>query len=199
MTHIDFETDFDQRLVYLEALVSGQATEIADLRTMIADLLPATKLPCHQVLAPKDCERIVKMRADLFHNLNAKQGTPKWDLKLFVWFDSTTGKNGTIQPLHFWMQPAFHAYTSGDESLLAELARKIDGRDLIGCLVHRGSKAAKASGTIKHKDHVVVRLNDELLIRVDRWNVIMTEYEASKDDRKSNTPVGRWWWNKPAD
>jgi hypothetical protein len=36
-----------------------------------------------------------------------------------------------------------------------------------------------------------------LLIRIDDWNVIFTEYEQMNEDRKAGSPVGRWWWNKP--
>ena len=101
MTEIDYNYNIEQRLSYLESLVRQQAIEITELREICDDLKPASKLAFLETLGPSDLSRIVKLRADLFHNPGAKQGTPKWDLKVFVWLDSTSGKSGTMQPLHF--------------------------------------------------------------------------------------------------
>jgi hypothetical protein len=156
---------------------------------------PVTKLPVVQTLTPGQCNRIMKLRADLFYNQYAKQGTPKYDLKLFVWFDHKDGKSGHIKPLHFWLYQADRLDPTG-ESLLARLVQACEPEWLAGCLTH------KINGTKKHKDHVAVRVNDTLMIRVgdqDEDFVVWTfdSFEELKVSEKGNSPIARWYWNRP--
>jgi len=197
MSNTDYDFNIDQRLSYLESLAHQQATEIAELREMYDVLKPASKLPFLETLTPGDLSRIVKLRFDLFYNSGAKQGTPKWDLKTFVWLDSSKGNNGTIQPFHFWLQRVeYMDIMAYDDSVLAQLARQVESGTMVGCLTHRGSKSAKAKGTVRHKDHVAVVAGNELLLRIGTWCVHSDGYESTGDGRKPGTPIGRWWWNK---
>jgi hypothetical protein len=156
-------TMYNSQDVY-ETRIAKLEHDVEGLRKLLNEVLPANKLPAMASLAPSDLDRIVKIRADLFHNPTAKQGKPKWVIKMFVWFDNKQAKQGHIKPLLFPMQIGGRFEISAyDESLFARMGRRLDETSMIGCLTH------KTRGTTKQKDHVVVRSGDALALAVNDW------------------------------
>src|SRR5271156_5508403 len=177
--------DYDTKLAELQNMLADALARIAQLEEATR---PAKKLPIVQTLTAEHCNRIVKLRADLFHNERTRQGTPKYVLKLFVWFDHTDGKSGHIKPLHVWLYPADRLDPSG-ESLLARLVRQCEPGWVAGCLT------PKTRGTTKHKDHVAIRAGDTLIFRVgdhDSW--AFDSYQELKPSEDGKSPIGRWYW-----
>jgi hypothetical protein len=180
--------DYNAMIAELRQAIEQHEKRISQLEDATRS---AKKLPNIQTLSPDQCERIVKLRADLFCNQHAKQGTPKNDLKLFVWFDQKDGKSGHIKPLHFWLYPANRLDPTG-ESLLARLVQMCEPGWLVGCVTH------KTNGTTKRKDHVAVIADTDLMIRIgdhDSW--AFDSYQELKPSEEGNSPIARWYWNRP--
>ena len=177
-------TDYDTKIAELQNTLADALTRIAQLEDATR---PAKKLPVLQTLTTDHCNRIVKLRADLFHNQIARQGTPKHVLKLFVWLDHKDGKSGHIKPLHFWLYPADRLDPNGD-NLLARLVRECEPGWFAGCLTH------KTKGTTRHKDHVAIRADDSLIFRVgdhDSW--AFDSHQELKPSEDGKSPIARWY------
>ena len=190
MTNLE---SYDERLAQLELQFQGLRAsnniethnlkcEIADLNQRLTELEAKGKpLPFCKELTREQTSRIVKIRADLFHNPDAKQGGCKHILKVFVWFDSKKGQRGSIVPLEFWLnKPA------GQSGYLTHKARK-DRPGITGTVVvedHEARcRAEWADGSV--------------ILRLGLWLKPLKEYEAIPAHNNPKAPIARWYWNKP--
>jgi hypothetical protein len=181
-------TDYDTKLAELQTMLADALARIAQLEDATR---PAKKLPIIQTLTTDHCNRVVKLRADLFHNQIARQGTPKHVLKLFVWLDHKDGKCGHLKPLHFWLYPVDRLDPNG-ESLLAQIVRQSQPSWLVGCVTH------KTNGTTKHKDHVAALDRNVLLVLVQGGlTATFDSYQELKPSEDGKSPIARWYWNRP--
>jgi hypothetical protein len=185
--------DFDGRLASLESKIRALhelhniekhdlKCEIADLNQRVFELEAKGKpLPFYKTLTREDAARIVKIRADLFHNPDAKQGGCKDILKVFVWFDSKKGQRGSLVPLEFWLnKPPKEA----------------------GNLTHKPRKDRPGiKGTVVIDDHTAQCASEwadgSVIVRFGFWLKSLKEYEAIPTHKKDGSPIARWYWNKP--
>jgi len=196
--------DYEQRIITLEGELKRTQGELKLTRHYISQIanrltaaeevitkLTASKkgLPFHERMTPEVCNRVVKLRADLFDNgAETKKGAVRYKLKLFVWLDSTNGIRGHISPLMFYLTDRLSVDIRG--GMLTH--KKKPG--IKGTMVVRDHEAAcpvtnfhafndgKPLATVAIGDHAV-------------WD--LTEYEAiTPSGGKEAEPIARWYWNK---
>lgn len=169
------ETMYNHRFLQFERRIEELELELAEMRAK------NKPLPFVRELTPDQTSRIVKLRADLFHNPEAKQGGCKWILKVFIWFDTKSGTRGSIRPLEFWLNQDTD-----------------DGRKW-GTVTHKPSKANGIKGTDKVDDHIALcDLEDyregSVGLNLCGWQILFDECQTLEP--KSKSPVARWYWNK---
>ena len=184
---------FDERLAELEGKMRALhgllnletynlKCEVAELTQRIIELGAKGKpLPFHKALTREETARIVKIRADLFHNSDARQGGCKDVLKVFVWFDSKKGQRGSIVPLEFWLN---------------------DPPKEAGHLTHKPRKDRPGiKGTVVVEDHTAACrpewADGSVIVRFGFWLKSLNEYEAMSAHENPRSPIARWYWSKP--
>lgn len=167
---------FIERLETLEAANQAAFKEInrllfriETLEERLAEASPKKQTFMERISA-EDATRIMKLRADLFHNPDAKQGGRKYNLKVMVWLDDKKGNRGHIAPLFFNLNDPVGEH---------------------GFLTRKGGK----KGTDKILDHEATRIGELLTVRFGDAIFKLSEYSEPKSDTEG-TPIATWYWNK---
>jgi hypothetical protein len=124
-------------------------------------------------------DRIVKLRADLFHNAVARKGASKFKVKLFVWLDNKDGEAGNIKPLIFPLK--YHPKS----------------QEMDGDLVWKGAayKQYGIKGAVHVPDHLCLVWHDECRLTIGQREIDIDEYRWVRPEPGKLLPIKRWYWN----